>query len=45
MDKFLGLGLTNLIGVSIFTILFIVIAKVLLVKYPITGVSEVVQSV
>jgi hypothetical protein len=39
-----GLGLKNLIVVATFTLVFIVMMKVIFTKYPVKGVSEVVQS-
>jgi hypothetical protein len=45
MDKFLGVGLTNLTGIAIFTMLFIVMAKVVFIKYPIAGITDIVQTV
>lgn len=43
--NFLGLGLRNLIGVTLFVILLIVILKVVFTRYPVKGVSDVVQAV
>lgn len=43
--NFLGLGLKNIFGLFFLFILLIVVLKVVLTKYPIKGVSEVVQSV
>lgn len=45
MNKFAGLGLKNLVVVAMFTMLFIVVAKVVFTKYKVAGVSQVVQSV
>jgi len=42
MDKFLGVGLVNLLGISLFVIIFIVILKVVTLKNKIPGVTEVV---
>lgn len=42
-DKLFGLGLGNIFALFILFVLFIVALKVSLVKYPIKGVSEVVQ--
>lgn len=44
-DKMFGLGLGNIFALFILFILFIVALKVSLVKYPIKGVSEVIQVV
>lgn len=45
MEKFLGLGLVNIIGLFLLFIIFINMAKVISVKYPISGVSELIQAV
>jgi len=42
MDKFLGVGLVNLLGISLFVIIFIVILKVVTLKNKVPGVTEVV---
>ena len=44
-SKFLGIGLVNAIGLFLLFIIFINFAKVISVKYPITGVSELIQAV
>ena len=43
-DKFLGIGLKNAVGLWCLFILFSVMAKSVLTKYEITGLSEVVRS-
>lgn len=43
--KFLGVGLKNAVLLAIFTMLFIVVSKVIFTKYPVKGLSEVIQSV
>lgn len=45
MDKFLGVGLINAIGLWCLFVILTVGAKVIITKYPITGVSEIVQAV
>lgn len=45
LDKFLGLGLKNLFGVSFFIILLIILLKVAVNKKPIPGVTEAVNSI
>lgn len=45
MDKFLGVGLTNALGIAVFTMLVIVMAKVVFTKYEVEGISEVVRTV
>lgn len=44
MDKFLGVGLKNAFGLWCLFMVFSLIAKVLVTKYPIDGVSEVVRA-
>lgn len=43
MEKFLGIGLKNALGLWCLFIVFSVIAKTLLTKYEIKGLSEVVN--
>lgn len=45
MDKFLGVGLVNALGLWFLFVILTAGAKVISVKYPITGVSELIQSV
>lgn len=40
--KFLGVGITNAFGLWCLFVLFSLCAKVIVTKYPIKGVSEVV---
>jgi hypothetical protein len=44
-EKFLGVGLKKAIAISIFVGLFWVMAKVILTKYPVQGLSEIAQAV
>lgn len=44
MDKFLGVGLQNALGIALFTLLVSVALKVIFTKYEIEGVSEVVRT-
>lgn len=44
MEKFLGIGLTNALGIALFTMLVSVMLKVIFTRYEIEGVSEVVRS-
>lgn len=44
-SKFLGVGLVNAIGLFLLFIIFINGAKIISVKYPIAGVSELIQAV
>ena len=45
MDKFGGVGLGNMFIIWLCCMIFTVIAKVLVTKYPVKGISEVVLSV
>ena len=45
MDRFLGIGIVNAVGLSIFVILFIVVLKVIFAKWKIQGVSDVILAV
>lgn len=44
-SKFLGVGLVNAIGLWLLFVLLTVGAKVISVKYPIDGISDIIQSV
>ena len=44
MDKFLGIGLKNAFGLWCLFMVFSIVAKVIVTKYPIDGVSEVVRA-
>lgn len=44
-NKFLGVGLKKAMGLWLFFVLMTVVAKVVLTKYPVAGLSEIVQSV
>lgn len=43
-DKFLGVGLTNALGIAFFTLATSVALKVIFTKYELEGVSEVVRT-
>jgi hypothetical protein len=43
--KFAGVGMKNLIVLWLIIIMFTVMAKVIFTKYPVPGLSEVVQAV
>lgn len=45
MDKFLGVGLKKGISLAIFVMLFIVGMKVIFNKYPVAGVTDIVNAV
>lgn len=42
--NFLGVGLTNAIGIALFTMIVSVILKVIFTKYEVEGVSQVVRT-
>ena len=44
MEKFLGVGLTNALGIALFTMLVSVTLKVIFTKYEVEGISEVVRT-
>lgn len=44
-SKFLGVGLVNAIGLWFLFVVLTAGAKVISVKYPITGISEIIQAV
>lgn len=44
MDKFLGVGLKNAIGLWFLFMLFSIITKTVLTKYEIEGLSDVVRA-
>jgi len=44
-DKFLGIGLKKAVALALFVGLFWVFMKVIFTKYPVAGLSEIVQSV
>lgn len=44
MDKFAGVGLGNIFLIWLVCIVFSVIAKVIAVKYPIEGLSDIIKA-
>ncbi len=44
MDRFLGVGLTNALGIALFTMLISVMLKVIFTKHEVEGISEVVRT-
>ena len=44
MEKFLGVGLTNALGIAIFTLVISVCLKVIFTKHEVEGVSQVVRT-
>ncbi|KYC77732.1 hypothetical protein B4092_4707 [Bacillus licheniformis] len=45
MQKFAGVGLKNMVVIAMFTMVFIVMAKVVLTKHEINGVTQLVNAV
>jgi hypothetical protein len=45
LDKFAGVGLKNVILIWLLCVVFTVMAKVILAKHPVPGISEVIHSV
>ena len=45
VDKFLGVGFVNAVGIAIFVVLFIVVFKVVLAKWQVPGVSDIMLAV
>lgn len=45
MDRFLGMGLKNAFALWVFVVIMTVLAKVVLNKYPVPGVTDVVNAV
>ena len=45
MDKFLGIGFVNTVGIAIFVILFIVILKVVFAKWEVPGITDIMLAV
>ena len=43
--KFLGVGIPHALGLALFTMLVIVVMKVIFTKHEVEGVSQVVRSV
>ena len=45
MDKFLGVGFVNAVGLAIFVVLFIVIFKVVFAKWEVPGITDIMLAV
>ena len=45
MDKFLGVGLVNVVGIAIFVILFIVVLKAIFAKWEVPGLTDILMAV
>ena len=43
-SKFLGVGLTNALGIALFTLIVSVTLKVIFTKHEIEGISQVVRT-
>ncbi|CAF1914811.1 MULTISPECIES: hypothetical protein [Bacillus subtilis group] len=43
--KFAGVGLKNMIVIGLFTMMLIVVSKVIVTKYPVNGVTQLVNAV
>lgn len=43
-DKFLGVGLTNALGIAFLTLLVSVVLKVIFTEHEIEGLSEVIRT-
>ncbi|NRQ87291.1 hypothetical protein HQK35_18995 [Bacillus velezensis] len=43
--KFAGVGLKNMIVISLFTMMVIVVTKVIVTKHPVNGVTQLVNAV
>jgi len=43
--KFAGVGLKNMIVIALFTMMVIVVTKVIVTKHPINGVTQLVNAV
>lgn len=42
--KFLGVGLTNALGIALFTLVVSIMLKVIFTKYEVEGISQVVRT-
>jgi len=45
MERFAGVGMRNVLMISIMTMIFIVMFKVVFTKYPVSGVSDMVHAI
>lgn len=43
-DKFLGVGLTNALGIALFTMLTSIVLKVIFTLHEVEGVSEAIRT-
>lgn len=44
-EKFMGMGLKKALGLWVFIIIMTLIAKVVLNKYPVAGVTDIINTV
>lgn len=45
MDRFAGVGMRNVLTIAVMTMILIVIFKVVFNKYPVSGVSDMVNAI
>ena len=45
MERFAGVGMRNVLLISIMTMILIVLFKVVFVKYPVSGVTDMVNAI
>ena len=45
MDKFLGVGFVNAVGLAIFVVLFIIVLKVVFAKWEVPGLTDIMLAV
>ena len=45
MDRFLGVGIVNAVGIAIFVILFIVVFKTIFAKWEVPGLTDIMMAV
>lgn len=45
VSRFAGVGLVNALIIAVMTMFIIVGAKIVLTKYPVAGLSEIIQTV
>ena len=45
MDRFLGVGIVNAVGIALFVILIIVVLKVIFAKWEVPGITDVIMAV
>ena len=45
MDKFLGVGFVNVVGIAIFVVLFIIVLKVVFAKWEVPGITDIMLAV